>query len=173
MLAHHRGGPEAGLCRHLLDGQVRRFEQSLCATHARAHAPLPRAVVVSPTGGAAAVALPGFGLLMRTASDPSFAYACDALLGIPPSDRAPQLSYFDDDTLLLGSPAGLRRLDANGCGFDERAPLLGEAPVSALAIHPLTQVAYAIATGFGTGRGGPSAAFCAGSGLDGGCGQLR
>jgi short chain dehydrogenase len=42
VFAHHGGGPEACLRRHLLDGQVRRFEQPLRATHARVRKPSRR-----------------------------------------------------------------------------------------------------------------------------------
>jgi len=41
-LAHHCGGSETCLRRHLLDGQVRRFEQPLRAAHARVRKPRGR-----------------------------------------------------------------------------------------------------------------------------------
>jgi len=124
---------------------------SLTATRASAHAPLPRAVAVSPNGDAVALALPGFGLLLRPATAQHFAYACDALNGIPSSDSPPLMQYFSDGTLLLGSAGGLRVLAADGCPGTERDVILGTAPVFALAIQPSSQVAYAIAAGVGDG----------------------
>jgi hypothetical protein len=124
---------------------------SLSATRASAHAPLPRAVAVSPNGDAVALALPGFGLLLRSATAEHFSYACDALNEIPSSDSPPLMQYFSDGTLLLGSPGGLRVLAADGCPGAERDAMLGTAPVFALAIQPPSQVAYAIAAGVGDG----------------------
>lgn len=125
----------------------------LCLVTARAsaHAPLPRGLAVSPDGVGVALALPGFGVLLRTAAAPGFAYACDALLGIPPSDAPAAVQYFADGSLLLASSGGLRTFDADGC--EQAAPhvALGRAPISAIAIHGASQMAYAVATELGEG----------------------
>lgn len=124
---------------------------SLLVARAQAHAPLPRALAMSPEGGAVVLALPGFGLLVRPSADSRFAYACDALLGVPPSDNPALLSFFRDGSLLLGSPGGLRLMAADGCPRSEQHAVLGGAPIVALAIQPSTQVAYALATEHGDG----------------------
>jgi hypothetical protein len=124
---------------------------SLTAARASAHAPLPRGLAVSPTGDAVALALPGFGLLLRPAHAQHFVYACDALNGIPSSDSPALMQYFSDGTLLLGSSGGLRILAADGCPHTDRDANLGAAPVFALAIQQSSQVAYAIAAAPGDG----------------------
>jgi|GEM_PF-5465022 len=125
----------------------------LCLVTARAsaHAPLPRGLAVSPDGVGVALALPGFGLLLRTATAPGFAYACDAVLGIPPSDAPPAVQYFADGSWLVASSGGLHTLDADGCELSPPHVALGRAPISAIAIHGASQVAYAVATELGEG----------------------
>ncbi|MET0387730.1 MAG: hypothetical protein ABW321_17295 [Polyangiales bacterium] len=139
--------------RHGLRASCTGLVLALCsfALPVNAHAPLPRAVAASPHGGALALALPGFGLLVRPHAEARFAYTCDAALGVPPSDRAATLRYFDDGTLLVGSPGGLRHVAADGCQLPRRHAVLGSEPISALAIHPATQLTYAIAAGRGAG----------------------
>ena len=108
-------------------------------------APLPRGIAVSADGAGVALALPGFGLLLRRAADSPFVYACDAMLGVPPSDTPPALQYFADGSWLIGSSGGLHTFDADGC---ERAPAhvtLGRSLISALAIQPASQVAFVVA----------------------------
>ncbi|HEX5657640.1 MAG TPA: hypothetical protein VFX59_10620 [Polyangiales bacterium] len=71
-----------------------------------------------------------------------FAYACDALLGLPLSDTPPAMVRRADGSLLLGSASGLRATTAEGCP----RPLAGElanVPVYALAGTGSTIFAFA------------------------------
>jgi hypothetical protein len=123
----------------------------LIAARARAHAPLPRAVAVSADGASIALALPGFGLLLRTSARSEFVYACDAMLGVPPSDAPPALQYFADGSWLIASSGGLHTFDADGCERVASHVTLGRSPISAIAIHAASQVAYAVGYGYGDG----------------------
>jgi hypothetical protein len=101
---------------------------------ARAHAPLPRAVAVAPDGsGAVVLRMPGFGFLLRSDRDASFAYACDALYGVSPIDENTPMAYRADGTLLVGTQNGLRVVEPSGCPRAE-VRLPGVA-VLALAVH--------------------------------------
>jgi photosystem II stability/assembly factor-like uncharacterized protein len=126
---------------------------ALCLVTARAsaHVPLPRAIAVSVDSAGIALALPGFGVLLRTGAEPSFAYACDAMLGVPPSDAPPMLQYFADGSWLMGSRGGLHTFDANGCEVAPAHVTLGRSPISAIAIHSQSQAAYAVAAGYSDG----------------------
>jgi hypothetical protein len=117
---------------------------SLLCTEALAHAPLARRAVFSVDGSAAAVSLPGFGIAIRSDATSDFAYLCDALLEIPPSD-VPREMAFVEGALLVGSGAGLRSVTADGCPQSELDGTLASAPVVALAAHPRApNVGYAV-----------------------------
>jgi hypothetical protein len=106
---------------------------AVATSPARAHAPLARAVAVAPDGsGALVVRMPGFGFLVRSARDASFAYACDALYGVSPLEESTPLAYRADGTLLVGTPSGLRVVERDGCPTDVRLPGVA---VLALAVH--------------------------------------
>ncbi|MET0340185.1 MAG: hypothetical protein ABW252_04255 [Polyangiales bacterium] len=109
---------------------------------ARAHAPLPRALSVARDGASVALSLPGFGMLVRGEEGQPFAYACDALLGIPLAIDPPALARRDDGVLLIGTSAGLRAMTPDGCPH-ALAEALPAAPVHALAIAG--DVVYAVA----------------------------
>lgn len=85
------------------------------ASIARAHAPLPRGLAVSPGGPGIAVHMPGFGLLLRSERASGFRYACDALLGVRPEEERVAMAYRGDGALLVGSAAGVRIVGADGC----------------------------------------------------------
>jgi hypothetical protein len=102
-----------------------------------AHAPLARGLALAPNdSGAVAVRMPGFGWLLRNTasrdSAPSFAYACDALLGVKPIEEHVPMAYRHDGALLVGTGRGVRMLGSDGC------PTGGvslDAPIAALAVH--------------------------------------
>ena len=77
--------------------------------------------------------MPGFGWLIGDGG--SFAYACDALLGVSPLEERAPMAYRADGALLVGTAHGVRRLDASGC--PSSAVALAEAPIVALAVHPV------------------------------------
>lgn len=117
---------------------------------AHAHAPLPQRVAVTSDGGAIALSLPGFGLVFRAREGQPFAYACDALLGIAPSDRAPALSFLRDGSLLMGSPSGVRIVSAEGCpGAAIDGPLASAAIVT--MSKGAADTVYAVASGGASG----------------------
>lgn len=59
-------------------------------------------------------------------------YACDALLGLPPSDTPPALVLRADGSMLLGSARGLRAISRAGCPLPLPGPL-ADRPIYALA----------------------------------------
>lgn len=94
------------------------------------------------------MSMPGFGIAMRAGSDRGFAYACDALIGIPPSDVAPALAFTDGGNLLVGTAAGLRGVTADGCPRSDFGGELARARVVALAAHPRSpNIVYAVTQG--------------------------
>jgi RNA polymerase sigma-70 factor (ECF subfamily) len=118
---------------------------------ARAHAPLARTVAVAPdAGGGMAVRMPGFGLVVRADEQSPFAYACDALLGIEPTETVTPLVYRGDGALLIGTRGGLRIVGADGCPAATSAAELAGVPIAALAVHPDdANLVYAVSTGAG------------------------
>jgi hypothetical protein len=116
--------------------------------HALAHVPLARSVALAPQGTAAAVSLPGFGIAVRRDGDASFAYACDALLGIVSSDVTPPMVFTEfggHETLLIGTDSGLRSVTADACPSDAFGGLLRQQPVLALAVLARSpNVVYAV-----------------------------
>lgn len=104
---------------------------------ARAHAPQARNLAVAPDGAAAVLALPGFGLLVRTAGEQPFTYVCDALLEQLPSDTASLLAYRDDGSLLVGTPSGMRTVAVDACPIASatlpQSPLMA-APIKGLVV---------------------------------------
>src|SRR6185312_11350261 len=80
---------------------------ALWSQSAFGHAPLAKRVELAPAGGSVALALPGFGVALRPDDATDFAYVCDALLTLPPSDLTPAMAY-TGDTLLIGTLTGLR-----------------------------------------------------------------
>jgi hypothetical protein len=80
--------------------------------------------------------MPGFGLLVRADEQAPFAYACDALLGILPTETTTPLAYRGDGALLVGTHAGLRILAAEGCPMVASSTELAGVPIAALAVHP-------------------------------------
>jgi hypothetical protein len=118
-----------------------------CAGSAAAHFPVSRGVALASHGSAAAVALPGFGVALRSDGAPSFAYVCDALLDVTPSDTPPVMSFAADGSLLVGSVSGLRSLDANGCPRTDVGGALRTQPIASVAVHPVQpNVVYAVTT---------------------------
>lgn len=115
---------------------------------AHAHAPLARALALSPDGSALALRMPGFGLLVRASTDAPFAYACDALLGVDPAQVSLPWAFRADGALLLATAAGLRALGAEGCPIDVTAVGLPAAPIVALVASPdHPDVLYAVIAG--------------------------
>ena len=86
--------------------------------------------------GAVAIALPGFGIAMRSAAGEPFAYVCDALLGVTPSEGAPALSFAANGSLLVGSVSGLRSVDTRGCPRADFGGELQQQPLARLSVHP-------------------------------------
>jgi hypothetical protein len=118
----------------------------------RAHAPMPRRVALNRDASTIALSLPGFGLLFRARAEQPFAYLCDALLGLKPSDNVPSLAFLGDGTLLLGSADGIRVITPLGCPRADLASELSAASVVALAVSSgATETAYAVATGSAAG----------------------
>jgi hypothetical protein len=123
---------------------------ALCcvAGPAGAHAPLARDLALAPDGSGIAVRMPGFGLLVRRGEQEPFEYACDALLGLQPTEVSTPLAYRSDGALLLGSETGLRIIATDGCPMDASATDLVGAPVVALAAHPSDRnLIYAVTSG--------------------------
>jgi hypothetical protein len=115
------------------------------ASRASAHAPQGRTAAVSADGASAAIALPGFGLLLRTKRSPRFAYLCDALLGNQPSDAVPTLAFLADGSLLMGAADGVRVITPDGCPLAAPDNPLSRAVVIALAADPgASRIAYAV-----------------------------
>jgi hypothetical protein len=126
---------------------------SLCpaGSSARAHAPLTRGLAVAPDpGGGNAVRMPGFGLLVRADEQSPFAYACDALLGIEPTETNTPLAYRGDGALLIGTRGGLRTVGPQGCPVAASSAGLAGVPIAALAVHPDdANLMYAVSAGAG------------------------
>lgn len=115
---------------------------------AHAHAPEPRGVALTNDASAIAVALPGFGLLVRPQPGAPFSYACDALLETLPSDVVTPLAFTDEGSLLVGTASGMRLLGSDGCPRSEGVNDLRDAPVFALAVsRSRPTVAYAATAG--------------------------
>lgn len=113
-----------------------------------AHAPEPRGVALTQDARTIAVALPGFGLLVRPEPSAPFSYVCDALLETPPSDLVTPVAFTDEGSLLVGTAAGLRLLGSDGCPRSESVSDLRDAPVFALAVSKSRPaVAYAATAG--------------------------
>jgi hypothetical protein len=126
---------------------------ALCcaALPARAHAPLARGLALAPEGGGIALRMPGFGLLLRGGEAEPFRYACDALLGLAPTDSAAPFAYRGDGALLIGTGQGVRIVGANGCPVAEASDLPA-APVVALAVHTRDRLlVYAVIAGADAG----------------------
>ena len=100
---------------------------SSLSTNATAHAPLPRRAVFSVDGTAAAISLPGFGIVLRPDAGREFSYLCDALLDIPPSDAPPAMAFTEGGSLLVGSASGLRSVGADGCPKNDPGGALASA----------------------------------------------
>jgi hypothetical protein len=114
---------------------------------ARAHSPLPRGLAVAPgDSGAMAVRMPGFGWLLRkpgsSDAEPSFEYACDALLGVSPYEEHASMAYRQDGSLLVGTMHGIVVLNRAGC---PASSVSLEAPIAAIAVHANEpEYAYAV-----------------------------
>jgi hypothetical protein len=119
------------------------------ASSVQAHAPLARELVLAGEDGGLFVRMPGFGWLVRDGEQREFAYACDALWGVQPGESATPMVRRADGSMLVGTAAGLRAIDARGCPLAAVAGELGTAPISALAIDASRSVAYAVVTGAG------------------------
>lgn len=120
----------------------------LAPVGAHAHAPEPRGVALSGDASSIAVALPGFGLLVRAGPAAPFSYVCDALLETLPSDMVTPMAFTGDGSLLVGTAAGMRLLGDDGCPRGDETSELRETPVFALAVsksRPAT--AYAVTAG--------------------------
>ncbi|HEX3596872.1 MAG TPA: hypothetical protein VHU80_17305, partial [Polyangiaceae bacterium] len=119
------------------------------AGSAWAHFPIARAVALQQAGGtAAALALPGFGIVMRPDASQPFAYLCNALIGAEQSDTPPAMAFMHDGSLLVGTGSGLRRVSAAGCPRTGDAGAPQSEPVVALAAHSGTpNVVYAVTGG--------------------------
>jgi hypothetical protein len=101
--------------------------------------------VLSAEGSAAAISLPGFGILVRSDATSDFAYVCDALLDVYPSDVPREMAFVEGGALLVGSGSGLRSVTADGCPERDFGGALANAPVVALAVHPHSpNVVYAL-----------------------------
>lgn len=82
---------------------------------------------------------------MRRAEGEPFAYVCDALLDVTPSETAPPLAFAKDGALLVGSGSGLRSVDANGCPRADFGGELRQKSLARLAVHPAEPaVVYAV-----------------------------
>ena len=115
------------------------------AATASAHAPQGRTATVSADGASVAIALPGFGLLLRTQPAQRFAYLCDALLGNQPSDAVPALAFLADGSLLIGAADGVRVITPDRCPLATADSALSHAVVVALAADPgASRIAYAV-----------------------------
>ncbi|MEY4513585.1 MAG: hypothetical protein RLZZ450_5707, partial [Pseudomonadota bacterium] len=115
---------------------------------ARAHAPEPRGVALSKDATSLAVALPDFGLLVRTAPSAPFSYVCDALLETLPSDVVTPMAFTEDGSLLVGTAAGMRLIGADGCPRSDAVSELRDAPVFALVVSASrADLAYAVTAG--------------------------
>jgi len=123
----------------------------LAPSAALAHAPEARRVAVTPDGSGVALALPGFGLLVRPASATSFSYLCDAALDVPPADLLASLAYLGDGSLLFGTVHGVRVVTPGGCPRADDTSELRDAAVFALTVHTASatgqQTVYAVAAG--------------------------
>lgn len=118
---------------------------SFLCSNASAHAPLARRAALSADGSAAAISLPGFGILIRSATTNGFAYVCDALLGVYPSDAPHEMAFVEGGALLVGSSSGLRRVAPGGCPERDVGGALASAPIVGLAAHPDSlNVVYAV-----------------------------
>jgi hypothetical protein len=117
-----------------------------CVTgSASAHAPQGRNAVLSRDAAAIAIALPGFGLLMRSQPSQPFAYLCDALLGIQASDAVPALAFLSDGSLLVGAADGVRVIMPDRCPLAGADGPLSHADVIALAADEgASRIAYAV-----------------------------
>jgi len=134
----------------LLASAPRLFASAACllTSVAQAHAPEARGVAVTRDARAIAVALPGFGLLVRTAPAEPFSYVCDALLNTLPSDVVTPMAFVSDGSLLVGTGAGLRIVEPTGCPRSAAGGELSDAPVFALAVSSSSpEVAYAATAG--------------------------
>lgn len=106
------------------------------------HAAVARSVAIAPEGEAIALRVPGFGVVIRADAERGFAYACDALMNVAPSDLAPPLAFTAKDTtatvdtLLVGTPSGLRHLSLDGCPRAGEGGALRGWLVLALGVHP-------------------------------------
>jgi hypothetical protein len=112
---------------------------------AYAHAPLARSLAVGEDG-AIAVHMPGFGIVLRTHEGMPYAYACNALVGLDPTDASIVWLRRDDGSLLAGTARGLLRMGADGCGF-RRIDALADVPVTALAGGAGSAAIYAVTEG--------------------------
>lgn len=118
------------------------------ASPVHAHAPQARSVALTPGAAGIAIALPGFGLLLRPQPEQPFSYACDALLMQQPSDVPAALAFLPDGSLLLGTMGGVRLLSPEGCPRSTAPSDLSGTAVIALAAHPgPLAVAYAASAG--------------------------
>lgn len=117
----------------------------------QAHAPQARNVAVTSDGASLALALPGFGVVMRERTDKPFVYLCDALLEHAPSDAVPSLAFLADGSLLLGTSDGVRIVAPRGCPGPRAKGFLANAQIMGMAVHPSADtggdVAYAASAG--------------------------
>ncbi|MFT3923285.1 MAG: hypothetical protein QM778_12195 [Myxococcales bacterium] len=125
---------------------------STTASPARAHAPLPRQVLVTPDAAAIALDLPGFGLLLRARANQPFVYACSALLELVPNGDPPSLAFAADGSLLVGTQDGLLTVSPQGCPLESDDNELRHVPVRLLALQSVAegagmQVGYALTGG--------------------------
>lgn len=112
------------------------------ASFAHAHAPLIGRIAVSGDEQSIALALPGFGLVMREGDHSR--YLCNALLGAPAVAATQAIGYVADGALLVGTPFGLRILDRHGCDAGiENA--LRNVWVGEVATDPGSSISYALA----------------------------
>jgi hypothetical protein len=117
------------------------------ASVAHAHAPQARSVALTPDGAAVAIAMPGFGILLRSRASQPFAYLCDAALEQQPTDAVPSLVFLSDGSLLIGSADGARILGPNGCPGEPITSNLASAVIVAVAAQPRTDIVYAVTAG--------------------------
>jgi hypothetical protein len=117
------------------------------ARAAHAHAPQARNVATTADGVGIALALPGFGVLMRTRAEQPFAYLCDALLDHAPSDAVPAMAFLSDGSLLIGTSDGLRVVTRERCPATQAAGPLAGANVVAMAMHAATDTVYVATAG--------------------------
>ena len=120
------------------------------ALPARAHQPQALGVALTPDAASVALAMPGFGFVMRTAQEAPFVYLCNNLLGTGPTDTALPMVFLGDGSLLVGSTGGVRVVAPNGCPL-AAGNELGTTPVIQLAAPPNAMTAYAVAAGSSPG----------------------